>query len=64
MESTEPEKKKEPRKAVYAVQVGEQGYRVIKCTNFLALKIGKMLSNEEAQKLIDSGVNFTYGPNK
>lgn len=56
--------KKEPRKAVYAVQVGEKGFRVIKCTNFLDIKINTMLTQEQAQNLIDKGITFTYGPNK
>jgi len=68
MENEEPEepkgKKKEPRKSVYAVQVGEQGYRVLKATNLLSLRVGSMLTVEQAAKLIDSGVNFTVGVNK
>jgi hypothetical protein len=52
------------RKAVYAVQVGDKGFRVMKCTNFLELKSGQMLSPSDAQNLIDRGINFTYGPNK
>ena len=54
--------KKEPKKSVYCVQVGER-YRVKKCTNFLELNAGALLTKEEAQKLIDKGVNFSYGQN-
>jgi len=68
MENDEPEepkgKKREPRRAVYAVQVGDVGFRIVKCTNFLDLKVGVMVTHEKAKNLIDSGVNFTYGPNK
>lgn len=58
----EDEQKKEPKKSVCCVQVGDK-YRVKKCTNFLELRVGQVLSKEEAQKLIDRGINFSFSQN-
>lgn len=55
---------KPPRKSVYAVRVGETGFRVEKTTNYLDLKVGSTISKEDAQKLIDSGITVSIGRNK
>jgi hypothetical protein len=52
-----------PRRSVHAVQVGTH-YRVQKVTNTLDIRIGSMLTKEEAQNLIDRGINFSCGANR
>lgn len=58
------EKKKEPRRSVVAAQIGDQGFRIERVTNFLDLKVGIVISREQAASLIAQGINFTVCRNK
>lgn len=52
------EKKREIR-SIVTKQIGGQGFRVVKTTNLLEIKIGSMLTPEQAEEMRAEGVNFT-----
>ncbi len=55
---------KQPRQAVYVVQVGTVGYRVEKTTNFLDVRCPSMLTQHEIESLIARGIHVTISRNK
>lgn len=46
-------------RSIVTKQIGEQGFRVVKTTNLLEIKIGSMVTPEQAEKMRADGINFT-----